>query len=182
MEPIFGIVGVVLGFVLGAFYQEWRDRSARKRLLQQLREEVKANIYMIPQKAATLRSMLAALKERHILPGEAVPFCDAIFSNHYPSIAPFLSQKERSILQVVYSTLGSVDKTMADFEPSVTNAGSIDAQERIMTAFGSKLADLIDALNQQEKLMISFIDGRPIDVFHVDLPYNHVKEANIIKS
>lgn len=181
MDALLGIIGVILGFVLGAFYQEFREKEARKRLRVQLREELKANMYAIPQKKATLRSMLLALKERRILPGESVPFCDAIFAHHYPAVAPFLSQKERNILQVVYTTLATVDRVMTAFEPAVTAAEAGDAQERVMIAFTLKLGDLLPALDDQEKLMKSLLANDPIDVFHMDMLYEELKKADIKK-
>lgn len=147
----------------------------------QLREELKANMYVIRQKKATLRSMLAALKERRILPGESVPFCEAIFAHHYSAVAPFLSQKERNLLQVVYATLATVDRTMTAFEPAVTAAGTTEAQERVMIAFAHKLEDLLPALDEQEKLMKSLFANNPIDVFHMDIPYEELKRADIKK-
>jgi hypothetical protein len=176
-----GIIGVICGFLLGAFYQEFRERKTRKRLCAQLREELKANMYVIPQKKATIGSMLLALKERGILPGESVPFCDAIFAHHYPTVAPFLSQKERNILQVVYTTLATVDRTMAEFESAVTAAGSGDGEERVMIAFAHRLEDLLKALDEQETLMKSFLANDPKDVFYMDLPYEDLKRADIRK-
>jgi hypothetical protein len=181
MDALFGIIGVILGFLLGAFYQEFREKDTRKRLCAQLREELKANMYAIPHRKATIRSMLLALKERRILPGESVPFCDAIFAHHYQTVAPFLSQKERNILQVVYANLAAVDRTMAAFEPAVTAAGSGDAQERVMIAFAHKLGDLLPALDEQENLMKSFCANDPIDVFHMDMAYEDLKRADIRK-
>lgn len=181
MDALFGIIGVILGFLLGAFYQEFRERKTRKRLCAQLREELKANMYAIPQKKATIRSMLLELKARRILPGESVPFCDAIFAHHYPTVAPFFSQKERNILHVVYAKLATVDRTMTAFDSAATAAGSGDAQERVKISFEHKLGDLLSALDEQENLMKSFFANDPIDVFHMDMMYEDLKREDIRK-
>jgi hypothetical protein len=181
MKDFLGLVGVLIGFALGAGYQEFRERGKRKRLRRQLSEEVRANLYSIAQKKATLRSILVALRDRRILPGTSVPFCEIIYSHHYPAVAPYLSLKERNLLQVVYSTLRTVDDTMSQFEPAVTAAGAGDPQERVMIAYAHKLADMLPALDEQELLMQSFLRGDPIDVFHMDMALDDLKKAEIRK-
>lgn len=181
MEAFLGILGVLLGFALGAYYQEHREKQERKRLLVQLREELKANMYMIPQKKATIRSMLDALSDRRILPGESVPFCDAIFRNHFASVAPHISQKERNIYQVVYSNFESADRMMNDFEPAMTSAGDPQALERVMVSYSHRLGDFIPQLDLQKKLIDSLLTGDPIDVLHMNLSYDEVSNAEIKK-
>jgi hypothetical protein len=142
---------------------------------------MKANLYAMPHKKATIRSMLEALNGRRILPGDCVPFCDVIFAHHYPEVAPFFSQKERNLIQVVYATLATVDRTMAAFEPAVTAAGSSDALGRVMIAFDRKLGDMLPAMDEQETLLKSFFANAPIDVLHMDMAYEDLKKADIRK-
>lgn len=181
MEGLIGLIGVILGFGLGAGYQEYRDWARRKRLCSELRNELTANLYSIPQKKATIQSIISAMSEQKVLPGTSVPFCTAIFGHHYPECSPFFSQKERNLLQVVYSTLRTVDATLAEFEPAVTGASSEHAENRVLIAFEHKLKDLISALEEQERLIQSFMDRTPVDVFHMDMDYHDLKMARITK-
>lgn len=181
MDALIGIAGVILGFALGAFYQEFRDWRRRKRLIVQLRDELKANLYVLPQKRATIQSILEHLEARSILPGDSVPFCTAIFDSHYSEVAPFLTQKQRNLLQVVYSNLSTVDHTLSSFEPAVRAATPGEGEQREMISFTNRFRDLLDALEQQESLILSFQDDVPIDVFYLDMDYDQLKQAKITK-
>ena len=173
-----GIIGVVLGFCLGACYQHFRECWKRKRLRVQISEEMRANLYSLPHKRATLQTVLSKLAQKQILPGECVPFCDVIFIHHYPDVAPYLSVKEINLLHVVYSHQATVDKTMASFQPDVTAAAPGDPQQCVMNVYSNKLQDLLPLLDQQENLIKSFLKGDPIDVFHMSMDYDAVKNAD----
>jgi hypothetical protein len=172
-----GIAGVVIGFALGAGYQELRERGRRKRLRLQLIEEVKANWYSIPQKKATLQSMLKSLGNKKILPGESVPFCEVIYANHYPSFAPFLSLKERNILHVIYSSHRIVDQTMSSFGRDIQSAGAGEPLLRVVKAYTAMLSSLLPDLDVQKRLMESFLDGTPVDVLHMDKSLEELRTA-----
>ena len=100
------------GVILGVVYQVLAERRRHEKLSKELTEELRSNLYLLPQKVSTLKTIIKELEERKLLPGVCVPFCDVLYRNHYPSIAPYLSHKQRNILHVIYSNFDEIDNVM----------------------------------------------------------------------
>lgn len=175
------VIGVILGFGLSTGYGFVSVWQKRRHLRSQLREELRANLYSIPQKKSLIALILENLNKGRILPGESVHFQSRIYDEHFVDIGSSLNTKERSLVHLIYDYLAAVDKVLDGFEPAM--AGKPEKAERkdLFRFYRVKLNDLLSLLDDSSNLLEKYlINNEVVDVFATDLPYDRVKTAEII--
>jgi hypothetical protein len=168
------LLGAALGFGADEFKREVRLRRVKRRLKEDLRD----NLHMIPQKADTVRRMIAALEHDRLVSGLSVSFLTASFFESFEEVANRFSRKERALLHVVYQYLQAIDETMKGVE--VRLLGNLNAPHFAGLCRHSvgRLKDLLVLFGILERLINSFFSKQPEDVLHTDMTLDELKAAN----
>jgi hypothetical protein len=179
VPPLIAGFCTLCGVAFGVGWSAWRDdRKEKKRIQQtvdQIREELRANSQMLPLKRKVLEEIVAKLKMKQVLPGESVRFLRSFYAEHFAAMCPYLSERERNSLHVIYEHLRVVDETMCSYESEMKSVmlTSFDSPSRphIVNAFTSlqlgKMEDLLGELSVTEHLMQKHLAGEPEAVFAV---------------
>lgn len=159
------IVGVVVGFLLGegSRYGRYRiDLIRKKRLLIAELGSIRAQI---PQKRDMVRQIIDALQQRTLLPGTSVPILSLVYRSVISDLYPHLSSRERNCLHAIYERLQVADEFLRELDDrllqSVKNGVFPDPYE----AFTRLLRDLDASYEIASELMMSYLQGNPVDVF-----------------
>lgn len=93
-------------------------------------------------------------------------------------LAPYLSTKERNLLHVAYERLRVGDEILASYAADLLNA----LKEKVMgdpwQAYIDRITGQIDSYKVVRELLRSYLDGEPIDVFHLNLSEDERKRAS----
>ncbi len=181
LEAAIGLVGVLLGFGLGAGYEEFKERRNRKRYRAAIAAELKSNLHTIPQKLDTIQNMLAALKRGELLPGPAVRFSRTSYDEHFPALAAHLTDRERNSLHLIYEYFRVTDHILDTFGSDVAQALGTDQAEARAALATAMLSDLPNLLSLTEMLLQEHIAGKPRDVYHLDKSYSDVKQIQFTR-
>ena len=171
-----GIIGMVVGFGLGEV-SRWIHGLLRTRKLKALIEdELEAIKYQIRDKRDIIKQILNALANSQILGGSSVKFLDAGYRTYFFEINEHLTLLQRNCIHVIYERLNNIDGVLFAFEDEFRSASKdpvvSDAYEKAI----ANLTDCKDSLNVIRKLIDSYLDGSPIDVFYIEQPLDENKQ------
>lgn len=181
VPPLIGgfctLCGVIIGFALNAWRDYWKEKKRIQKTLNQIREELRANLQMLPWKCKTLREIVDNLKAGKALPGEGVRFIRNFYAEHFAAMCPYLSEMERNSIHVIYEHLRVVDETISSYDSELsslipTAAGSASGQPMLASfshTYRPKMEDLLKALSVTENLIRKHLDGKPEDVFRTPI-------------
>jgi hypothetical protein len=161
---IIGLIGVILGFCLSAGYEEWKTWRNRKEMKTGLLEELRANLYMIPQKRDILQKIISQLSEGRLLPGASVRFLQVFYETHLPSIFHHLDIQERNSLHVLYEYFRIIDWLLETYADRIVEAMGTEKVNDCIRLYSAMMSDALDTLNLAEKLIKKHLDGKPEDV------------------
>ncbi len=161
---IWAVAGVVVGFALAEVSRLVRDLLRRRRRKRALRHELKSNLGLIPQKIDIIDQILAALKTGKVLPGACVPAMSKVFEEFGAELQPYLSEAERSCLHIIYGHLASVDRELHEFESRYITAVRDGVPSDPRHAFSLRLTNLRENCQTVQRLIGSYLEGRPEDV------------------
>lgn len=181
LEPLIGLFGVLLGFGLGAGYQECMEWRNRKKYKSAIRAELKANLHSIPQKVDTIQNMLAALNRGELLPGPAVRFSRSSYDQYFPFIAAHLTEMERNSLHLLYEYFRVTDDLIVSSSESIAQTLGTDQVEVQVNLAKAKLGDLPNLLSLTEELLVEHIKGRPRDVYHTSEDYDDLRQSRFTR-
>jgi len=170
----FTLLGVALGLGWSAWQDNQKENKRIRRTVNQIREELRANLQMLPSKRDALNQIVANLKANRVLPGGGVEFLRSFYTEHFAAMCPYLSEKERNSLHVIYERLRVVDETMRSYESEMRSvmlsASASPTAPNIVAYFTrmqlGKMEDLLKELSVTEGLMRKHLAGEPEDVFH----------------
>jgi len=166
MEHVAALVGVVLGFGLGAgweFIREWRKETRAKAHIQ---KELEANRTMIPQRIDLLTKMRKECEEARILSGKGVGFMTRSFDQGMPLAYERFSILERDNLHFLYSYFRRTDEFMDTFVEQLTRMLQTEGIKDAYRDFARIIEDVIDNLKRTEDMIVRFRDGKPVDVLY----------------
>jgi hypothetical protein len=167
LSELITLIGVALGFFLGVGYKEYRDWRERSKQKEALRNELRTNLHMVPQKRQTIEDIIAALNSGHLLFGDSVRFIDTFYTSYFSSVAPYLSVKERNSLHLIYEYFRVVDSLMETYVREITEVLDTDEIDFRIQVAKTMMSDLIKRLAVTEDLIKEHLKGEPKDVFHV---------------
>ncbi len=179
-EGTIGLLGVVLGFGLAVGYQEIRAWFDRRAIRSSLRAELRSNLYILPEKADTIRKVVKALGEGRLLSGESVSFSVGIYAQHYPSLSWRYSPEERNSLHFIYEYFRLIDSTLRDHTERILQHAEAEILPDIVGIQTAKMRDLQDLIEVTETLIQRHLDGRPEDVLHMNRDYETIKNTKFI--
>lgn len=175
---IWGLIGVILGFVLSEASSVLHHRIRLWRLKKALRAECESAVAQIPQLVDILDQCMASLKQKQILPGPAVKAISTVYGATITELAPYLSTKERNLLHVAYERLRVGDEILASYAADLLNA----LKEKVMgdpwQAYIDRITGQIDSYKVVRELLRSYLDGELIDVFHLNLSEDERKRVS----
>jgi hypothetical protein len=172
-----GLLGVVLGFSLAVGYQEIRAWFDRRAIRSSLLAELRSNLYLLPQKADTIRKVLKTLNEGRLLSAESVNFCTTIYTHHYPALSWRFSAQQRNSLHVIYEYFRLIDSSFRDHSEQILRHAESHILEDVIGIQIAKMNDLHDLLGVAETLIQCHLSGKPEDVLHIDRDYTTIKNA-----
>jgi hypothetical protein len=175
--PVAGtLLGVMIGFLLKAWHDSWKEKKEMERLCLALTDELKSNQRALWAKMDIIRQAIEALGKKEILETASVPFIRGMYDNHYSKILSALSAKERNILHVIYARMATIDFVMDGYGKDV--AGSTN--EELNNVFVRYLTKFRDMKKEPEiigELIESYLKGAPIDVLRLDMSIEELKKA-----
>ena len=163
-----GMVGVVLGFLLSVAAEVTRRWLRIRRLKQALRAECESLIAQIPFLIDTLQKRIDLLENEIYLPGPDVRGISIIYDATIGELASNMSAKERNALHIAYQTLRIGDKIVASYVEDAIEMIKSDTVADTPKAFTNTFKDLIKSYEIASKLLQSYLDGDPVDVFQID--------------
>jgi uncharacterized membrane protein YccC len=166
-NPFWALTGTVLGFILAEGSRALRDRRRIRRLKTALCQELRSILAQIPQKVDIVNQMMESVRRQRILPGLSVPILDMIYKQYGPELYPYLSLQDRNCLHVIYERLLIADTLLGSFEEDLRTARAEAVIQDSFQAYHDRLSELLESYKVVEKLIQSYLSGKPIDVFYV---------------
>ena len=166
-SEIAGLIGVVLGFGLSEFSQYVKYRGRIRRLRVVVTEELKSIRQQISQKTEILDQAITKLKQKRIRPTLSVHALTIGYRSVLGELYGHLGDLDRNCLHVIYEYLRVGDETMDRFETDIVRALKEKIIDDPYEMYAGRLGEVLSAYQQAEKLIDSYLEGKPIDVFHV---------------
>ena len=164
--------GTVLGFILGEGNRILTRRRRIKGLKKLIVAELLAIRSQIPFKRDIVHQMVAALDQQQMLGGASVRILNTGYRQHITELYEHLSPKQRHCLHVIHERLANADSFLDSFESEALQA----IENKVITdpydALKVRLANYLENYNVVDKLIQSYLENRPIDVFYVESKEN----------
>jgi hypothetical protein len=164
-SPFWGIVGVIVGFILGEVSRYLRYRLRIRKLKKMIMRELEAILSQIPQKKDIIKKMINSLDEQKVLPGTSINFITNGYNRYLSEIYEHLSNLQKNCLHCIYEYLRIIDETLASFEQRFISGINEGVVSNPFEEFKKPLNDLMDTCNTSEMLIRSYLSGKPEDVF-----------------
>jgi hypothetical protein len=119
LGALIGLCGVAIGFGLNAWRDSYKDKKRIQRTANQIREELRANLAMLPDKRDVVQQIVTPLRHNEVLPGEGVHFMWGFYTEHFDEMSPHISELERNSLHVIYEYLRVVDETLSSYDSEI---------------------------------------------------------------
>lgn len=171
-KPFWALVGVILGFLLNEFSSIIKKRVQIRNLKRTLREECKSIIAQIPQLTDVLNKCINSLKNQRILPGPTVRSISTVYRSTIVELTPYLSEKERNLLHVVYERLRVADDLLENYYSNLTRELKEKVIENPFNSWIVRITELITSYNVVIDLLKSYLEDKPIDVFLTEFTEN----------
>lgn len=161
------LVGVVLGFGLSELSQFIRYRHRICRLKTIVEEELKSIRCQIDQKLDILSKAQERLGKKQILSTRSVRALTTGYASALRELYGHLGDRERNCLHVIYEYLRVGDDTMDQFETDIMAAIKEEILPDPFSAYADRFRDLQTNYENAKRLIDSYLERRPIDVFQV---------------
>ncbi len=167
-EVFAALIGVLLGALTGEGVRWWRDRRRIGRLKRALKDECRSLLSQVPDFIDICQKMIASLKRQRVLPGPTVKGIRTIYEANIAELAPHLTLLERNLLHAVHEGMRVGEELLAaqldDVREEVRSGHVADP----WSGWIARLTDLIDRYRLNERLLRSYLAGKPVDVFYVE--------------
>ncbi len=161
---IFTLYGVVIGFLLseGTRYIHYLYRIRKMKNI--IKKELSSIKHQLIDKRNIISQVIDALTSESLLPGKSVGIINTGYKQFYNDIYEHLSEKERNCLFYIHQTLEVGEHTLNNFENDIQEAINKGVLTNPHSAFISKFNDLLEAYNNVERFIDSYLIGNPINV------------------
>ncbi len=163
------LAGVAIGFFLGEISSLLRHCYRIHRLKNALRSECESLLAQIPQLIDIFKKCIKQLEQQHYLPGPAVQGISTVYKSIITELTPYLSTKERNLLHVVYEKVRIGDEMLASHELDILQAVKEKLIDDPFKSYISRMNDQINAYECVKKLLQSYLNGEPDDVFYLNM-------------
>ena len=170
IQPWIALIGVITGFLLGEGSRYARYRWQIRRNKNRIRADLQALLAQIPQKQDILRQALRHLRRKAVLPMLSVRALPAGYLTVLADVYPHLDELQRNCLHVIYGRLKVADDFMDNFEDRIVKAvqeAHADPNVDPWPTYAAKVREIDESYKVVVKLIRSYLDQSPIDVFGV---------------
>lgn len=164
-SELIGLIGVVLGFTLGAglHYLRYRYRIRRMKII--VREELKSAQAQLSQKRDILQQAIAKLGNHQILPTLSVHVLTSGYKSALGELYGHLNDRERNCLHVVYEYLRVGDEVTDRFETDILTALKEGVLADPYKAYADRFIEVLKMYEVAGKLIDSYLNGDPEEVY-----------------
>ena len=163
--PAWGLIGVLLGFFLGEGYRLMLERYNIRKMKEVLQSELRSIKAQIKSKEDILLQAIQKFQTRHVLPTISVRTVRTGYDAYLGSLYLTYSERERNCLHVIYERLRISDEIMDSFDKDFQESLKSGLVEQPWDVAVSQLEELLRAYDVIDRLIQSFLDGTPEDVF-----------------
>ncbi|RUS44986.1 hypothetical protein [Cohnella sp. AR92] len=168
MEPLIGLVGVILGFSLGEISRIIRESRRKRKLKSVLFSELQSLISLIKQKSDHIQLIIDSLSKKVITPGQTVGILEIGYKNNITDLYNHLTVKERNCLHIIYERLRITNNEINQFESSIKSDIKEKAFEDPYRIYRVRFEKLKESNELVLKLIDSMLSKNPIDVMEID--------------
>lgn len=158
-----------MGFGLNVIYSIVCHKLRIGRLKKAIREECKSLLGQIPQLIDIYNKSISNLNDDKILPGPAVRSISTVYHSNISEITPYLCVQDRNLLHVVFERLRVGDELLDSYASELSKTLKENFIENPIEFYINKLRDQIESYEVVKKLLLSYINRKPIDVFKINL-------------
>ena len=163
--PAWGLVGVLLGFFLGEGNRLIREECRIHKLKKVLKSELRSIRSQIESKEDILLQAIQECKTRRILPTISVRTVRTGYDAHIDDLYIAYSGLERNCLHVIYERLRICDELMDAFDKNFQESLERGIVKEPWDVAINQLEELLQSYDVIDKLIQSFLEGTPKDVF-----------------
>lgn len=139
-----------------------------------LKQELRANVYMLQQKRDIIEKTIRNLGADEFLPGLHTRFLTDVYDAHYGSITPHLTEKERASLHLLYEYFRRIDLTLESFTNDFIVSLGTERVHIYMELYKGMLADMVKLIDLATELGKSHLAGTPKDVLHMEVEIDSI--------
>jgi hypothetical protein len=165
MKESFGLLGVLLGFVLSQFATTLQDYWKAKKSKRLIREEIEANLALLPHKMDLVEQIIHELASKKVIPGDTVHFMSNSYELNLHLAYESLSPVQRDVLHVIYERLKLADVFLANFDSEIQKHLTSKLVKDPYAMFTIRMNEIKESFQINEDLMKSYLSDKPIDVF-----------------
>ena len=171
-----GVVGVVLGFVLAEGAQQIRRRCRIKKLKLSMTSELASLSKQIDQKVEIIDKAIKVLQKnnRELLATASIPFITKLYDQYFGELSEHFTSVERNCIHNVYERALFSDRMLDSFEPEYIDAIQTGKLTDPNDAFVGKLDDTKNGLLTAQELIKGILAGKPEDIYKIE---NNLKKA-----
>ena len=163
--PAWGLVGVLLGFFLGEGNRLIREECRIHKLKKVLKSELRSIRSQIESKEDILLQAIQECKTRRILPTISVRTVRTGYDAHIDDLYIAYSGLERNCLHVIYERLRICDELMDAYDKNFQESLERGIVKEPWDVVINQLEELLQSYDVIDRLIQSFLEGAPKDVF-----------------
>lgn len=163
--PVWGLVGVLLGFFLGEGNRLIQERCKVRRLKKVIQSELRSIKTQIESKEDILLQAIQSFRTRGVLPTISVRTVRTAYDAYIGTLYLEYSERERNCLHVIYERLRISDEIMDSFDKEFQESLKSELIDQPWDVAVSQLEELLASYDVAAELIQSFFDGTPKDVF-----------------
>lgn len=167
--PAWSLLGVVVGYCLGEGTRWVREKLRARRLKRVVRVELTSIRAQINDKKNILLQAIQALCTEKVLPMISVHTIRTGYEAHFDDLYERYSDRERNCLHVIYERLRVGDQIMDSFHQAFQTSLKDGVVKQPWDLAVGQLKDLLESYVVVEELIESFLNGKPTDVFHIEV-------------
>lgn len=163
--PAWGLIGVLLGFLLGEGNRLVQEKCRIRKQKKVLEAELRSMRDQIESKEDILLRAIQACKAGRVLPMISVRTVRTGFDAYLNDLYIEYSELERNCLHVIYERVRICDEIMDSFEKDFQESLTSEIVKQPFDVAVSKLEELLQSYDVVDGLIQSFLDGTPEVVF-----------------
>ena len=164
-----GIVGVILGFVLAEGAETVRRCVRINRLKKAVTNELQSLASQITLKIEIIEQAMEVLRKKNLelLATTSIPFITKVYEQHFGELSEHYTPVERNCIHNIYERALLADRVLDSFEREFIDAIQTGKLKDPYETFLGKLDDTKIALNTAQSLTNGLLVGQPDDVYGI---------------
>jgi len=165
-----GVVGVILGFILAEGAELIRRSCRIKKLKLAMSNELKSLSKQIDQKIEIIDKAIQVLRKNNLelLATASIPFITKLYEQYFGELSEHFTSVERNCIHNVYERARFADRMLDSFETEYIDAIQTGKLTSPNEAFIGKLDDTKNGLLAAQELIKGILVGAPEDIYKVE--------------